>query len=383
MRITVLSGGIGGARFLSGLLDALGRSEQTTGTTSDPVTVIGNTADDIWLFGLEICPDLDTVMYTLGGGIDDERGWGRQDESGTRRKSSRAYGVEPTWFGLGDRDLATHLVRTQMLGAGYTLTEVTAALCARWQPGRDAAPDERRPGRDPRRRSTPDDDPAPGRRKAVHFQEYWVRLHAPTAHAVIPVGVEASSPAPGVIEAIEDGRRAGRPAVQPGRVGRNDPGRAGDRATPYAGRRRPWSASARSSAAPRSAAWPTSCCRSSVSTSRPRAVGEHYGARSQGGLIDAWLVDEADAADVPALEAIGPRALAVPLYMTDPRRCSRARPAHVVARLPRARRVTPVPPHRHAVEILALYLAGGPGRRRPDVSPARQLHPPGRRRRSR
>ena len=124
MRITALSGGIGGARFLRGLLRVL--------APGDEVVVIGNTADDIWLFGLKVCPDLDTVMYTLGSGIDDERGWGRRDETWHAKEELAAYGVEPTWFGLGDRDLATHVVRTQMLQAGYSLTDVTTALCDRW-----------------------------------------------------------------------------------------------------------------------------------------------------------------------------------------------------------------------------------------------------------
>ena len=86
------------------------------------VTVVANTADDIWLHGLKVCPDLDTVMYTLGDGIDPERGWGRRDETWSVKEELAAYGVEPTWFGLGDRDLATHLVRTQMLDAGYPLS---------------------------------------------------------------------------------------------------------------------------------------------------------------------------------------------------------------------------------------------------------------------
>jgi len=132
MHITALSGGIGGARFLRGLLQVV--------DPGDEVTVIGNTADDIWLFGLKICPDLDTVMYTLGGGIDDERGWGRSDEGWRAKEELAAYGVEPTWFGLGDRDLATHVVRTSMLQAGYPLSEVTQALCRRWRPGGYGAP---------------------------------------------------------------------------------------------------------------------------------------------------------------------------------------------------------------------------------------------------
>ena len=79
-----------------------------------------------------MCPDLDTVMYTLGDGIDPERGWGRREETWSAKAELEAYGVEPTWFGLGDRDIATHLVRTQLVEAGYPLSQVTAALCRRW-----------------------------------------------------------------------------------------------------------------------------------------------------------------------------------------------------------------------------------------------------------
>ena len=128
MQVTVLAGGIGAARFLRGLVSA-------TGSTHDKpsVTVIGNTGDDIRLFGLQICPDLDSVMYTLGGGADEERGWGRANESFTVLEELRGYGAKPDWFGLGDRDIATHLVRTQALDAGYRLSTVTAGLCERWQ----------------------------------------------------------------------------------------------------------------------------------------------------------------------------------------------------------------------------------------------------------
>src|SRR4051812_42683621 len=125
MRITALAGGIGGARFLRGLLRAAPDAE---------ITVVGNTGDDITLHGLRICPDLDTVMYTLGGGIHEGQGWGRSDETFAVKSELAAYEVGPAWFGLGDRDIATHLVRTQMLGAGYPLSAVTAALCERWPP---------------------------------------------------------------------------------------------------------------------------------------------------------------------------------------------------------------------------------------------------------
>src|ERR1044072_5684102 len=100
-RITVLSGRVGGARFLKGLLHLVGSDSEGT--------VVANTGDDLWLHGLKICPDLDTVMYTLGGGIDTERGWGRVEETWHAKEELAAYGVGPDWFGLGDRDLATHL----------------------------------------------------------------------------------------------------------------------------------------------------------------------------------------------------------------------------------------------------------------------------------
>ena len=143
------------------------------------ITVVGNTADDITLHGLRICPDLDTMMYTLGGGGDDERGWGRRDESWQVMAELAAYGVEPSWFSLGDlRPRAPTWSAPSCWTAGYPLSEVTPALTTRWLAD------------DPQLRLLPmsDDrvethvviaDPeAPGGRRAVHFQEYWVRLHA-------------------------------------------------------------------------------------------------------------------------------------------------------------------------------------------------------------
>lgn len=190
MRIVVLAGGIGGARFLRGLKSAEPDAD---------ITVIGNTGDDIHLFGLKVCPDLDTVMYTLGGGINEDQGWGRTDESFKVKEELAAYGVGPDWFGLGDRDFATHIVRTQMLAAGYPLSAVTEALCDRWQPGVRLLPmsDDRV------ETHVAVTDAATGERKVIHFQEYWVRLRASVdAEAVVPVGAEQAKPAPGVLEAI-------------------------------------------------------------------------------------------------------------------------------------------------------------------------------------
>ena len=137
VKITVLVGGVGGARFLLGVqrLLGLGQFSGAAGDLDHELTAVVNIGDDAWMHGVRICPDLDTCMYTLGGGIDPERGWGHRDETWHAKEELAAYGVQPDWFGLGDRDLATHLVRSQMLRAGYPLSAVTEALCDRWSPG--------------------------------------------------------------------------------------------------------------------------------------------------------------------------------------------------------------------------------------------------------
>jgi len=210
MRITALAGGTGGARFLRGLLaDLAGRASD--GGQPHEVTVIGNTADDITLFGLRVCPDLDTVMYTLGGGIHEEQGWGRTDETFTVLEELRAYDVPPDWFGLGDRDIATHIVRTQMLRAGWPLSEVTHALCERWRPGVRLLPMSDEPVET---HVVVDDPQVPGGRHAVHFQEWWVRRHAePKAHEFVFLGADRARPAPG---GGRGRRRGAAPSLEPG-----------------------------------------------------------------------------------------------------------------------------------------------------------------------
>ncbi|WP_406037796.1 2-phospho-L-lactate transferase [Micromonospora sp. NBC_00898] len=195
MRIVVLTGGIGGARFLLGVR-AYARE------VGAEVTAVVNVGDDLLLHGLKVCPDLDSVMYTLGGGADPERGWGRVGESWTVKSELAAYGAEPSWFGLGDKDIATHLVRTTMLNAGYPLSAVTQALATRWEPGLTMLP-----ATDDRLEthvvvSGPAGDGDQGQR-AIHFQEWWVRYRAdiPT-HRFAFVGAETAKPAPGVLEAI-------------------------------------------------------------------------------------------------------------------------------------------------------------------------------------
>jgi LPPG:FO 2-phospho-L-lactate transferase len=313
--IVVPAGGIGGARFLRGLLAAT--ADQPT-----EVVVIGNTGDDITLFGLRVCPDLDTVMYTLGGGIHEEQGWGRADETFAVRDELAAYGAGPQWFGLGDRDLATHVLRTQMLDAGYPLGEVTQALCARW--GLDRLGVRLLPMSDDRVEThvVIDDPEAPGGRRAVHFQEYWVRLHAaPPAHEVVAVGAEQARPGPGVLEAVAAADLVllppSNPVVSIGPVLAVPGIREALAATPAP----VVGLSPIVDGAPvRGMADKVLAAIGVQSTAA--AVAGHYGSRSSGGLLDGWLVDERDADAVADVEAAGISCRAVPLLMPDAQRAA-------------------------------------------------------------
>jgi LPPG:FO 2-phospho-L-lactate transferase len=295
MRIVALAGGIGGARFLQGLKAAAPDAE---------LTVVVNTGDDITLYGLRVCPDLDSVMYTLGGGSDTQRGWGRQDETFRVKEELVAYDAPATWFGLGDLDMATHLVRRQMLDAGYPLSAVTAALCARWQPGATLLPmsDDR-----VETHVVVDDEATPGNRKAIHFQEWWVRHHAALrAHSIVAVGAETATPAPGVLEAIAAADVVllppSNPVVSIGtilqvkgiREALTDKTVVG--LSPIIG-----GAPVRGMA--------DACLDAIGVETSAQAVGRHYGAE----LLDGWLVDTSDeGVTVPGVEV-----RAVPLLMSD------------------------------------------------------------------
>lgn len=197
MRITALAGGVGGARFLRGLCHHL---ERSGGLASGTVTVIGNTGDDITLFGLRVCPDLDTILYTLGGGVHEAQGWGRDGDTHLAQAELTALGVPPQWFGLGDKDFGTHLARSLWLGQGYTLSEVTARLAARWglpQQGVTLLPMTDTPVET--HVVVADED---GER-AIHFQEWWVRMRAAVpARRFLVAGMDQATAAPGVLEAI-------------------------------------------------------------------------------------------------------------------------------------------------------------------------------------
>lgn len=337
-RVVALAGGVGGARFLRGLRAALPEAA---------ITVVGNIGDDVTLHGLRVCPDLDTVMYTLGGGIHEGQGWGRVDETFGVADELAAYGVGPDWFTLGDKDIATHLVRTRMLDAGYPLSAVTEALCARWQPGvrllpasdervethvliADPAAESRDEAVAPRGAGQAGSHaiplggdtgplapaaplPPPGARlRAVHFQEYWVRLHAPDAYGIVPVGAEHAKPAPGVLEAIAAADLIvlppSNPVVSIGTIlaipGLRD-AVAGTRA-PVVG------------VSPIIGGGPVRGMADKVLAAMGIATDAGAVARAYGAdLLDGWLVDTADEAAVAGVRAAGIACEAVPLLMSD------------------------------------------------------------------
>jgi LPPG:FO 2-phospho-L-lactate transferase len=306
----VLVGGVGGARFLLGVKAALGLPATGEGESEHEITAVVNVGDDVWMHGVRICPDLDTCMYTLGGGIDTERGWGRVGETWTVRDELAAYGAEPSWFGLGDRDLATHLVRSRMLRAGYPLSAVTAALCDRWRPGVRLLP-----ATDDRVEThvvVDDPDTGPQARKAIHFQEWWVRHHAePTAHEIVSVGAEQASVLPAARDAIANADAVllapSNPVVSIGTILDVPGARDALRETrakvvglsPIVGGK-----PVRGMA--------DACLTAIGVETTAEAVGRHLGARADGGVLDGWLVHSGDTADVPGVDV-----RSVPLLMTD------------------------------------------------------------------
>lgn len=181
--IVALAGGVGAARFLRGLAEIVPQED---------ITVIVNTGDDIELFGLHVSPDIDIIMYTLAGIVDPEKGWGILGDTFRCLDTLERYGLE-TWFRLGDRDLATHIYRTQLLRNGLTLSEVTSRLYRllglklRILPMSD----------DPIETMIVTED------GTMHFQEYMVKRRTePVVTDVKFRGVEKTKPASGVIEAI-------------------------------------------------------------------------------------------------------------------------------------------------------------------------------------
>ena len=183
--IVVLAGGVGAARFLQGLIQVVPQSH---------ITVIGNTGDDREFYGLRISPDLDIVTYTLAGVVDEKHGWGIRNDTFNTMSQLTRYGNED-WFMLGDRDLATHIHRTNLLRQGKTLSEVTGDLCKRFGLDIQLLPMSDQPV------ATHIQTPA----GLLHFQEYMVQRHCTDeVQEVFFVGADQALPAPGVLDALKN-----------------------------------------------------------------------------------------------------------------------------------------------------------------------------------
>jgi LPPG:FO 2-phospho-L-lactate transferase len=302
VKITVICGGVGGARFLRGLREHVRQSHPDA-----EITAVINTGDDMWLTSLRITPDLDSVMYTLAGQNDEVRGWGRLEETERVSTDMRGYGVGWPWFTLGDLDLSTHITRTHYLRSGLPLSEATTRITSRWDLGVRLIP------------ATDDEVETHAivaeTGESMHFQEWWTRHRAALPiTGFVQQGVDASAPAPGVLDAIAEADvillAPSNPVVSIGPV----LGIPGIREAVVA------------ASAPVVGVSPiiagavvrgmADACLTAIGVETAAdAVALHYGARSRGGVIDAWLVDETDAATVPAIEAAGIRASAVPLWM--------------------------------------------------------------------
>lgn len=293
MKVAVLSGGVGGARFLRGLIDVLPQSD---------ITVVGNVGDDLELLGLHVCPDLDTVLYTLSGAGDAERGWGRADESWRALDTVAQLGGD-TWFLLGDRDIGLHLYRTEALRNGEPLSAVTARIARGFGLELALLPASDDPLR------TWVDTPA----GSFPFQQWFVaRRHEDEVDGVRYVGHEEARPAPGVLEAIA---AADLLLVTP--------------SNPYVSIE-PILAVQGIRAAVAARTVPCVAVSPLIGGRAVKGPADRMLARTAGGttaahvascypgLIDALVIDEADADDAPAVASLGVTPVVARTLMRDP-----------------------------------------------------------------
>ena len=297
MRVAALAGGIGAGKFLRGLVRAV---------SPEDVTVIVNTGDDITMHGLHVSPDLDSVTYWLGDVFDRERGWGRRDETFRATEELRSFDPAQAWFNLGDRDLATHLFRSNLLAQGKTLGESTAAIAARFGIGSTLLPMT--------------DDPvatrivvvADGAELDLHFQEYWVRRGGrDEVKAIRYEGADRASPAPGVLEAI-----AGADAIV---LCPSNPVASIGPILAVPGIRDALSAR-RSDVVGVSgivAGAPLAGMADRLMPAAGAKVTAAGAAACYEGMLAAWVVDDADRALIPRIETTGVRAGATDSIMTD------------------------------------------------------------------
>jgi LPPG:FO 2-phospho-L-lactate transferase len=295
VKLVVLSGGVGGARFARGVAEA-----------ADPaaLTVVGNVGDDVEVLGMHVSPDLDSIVYALAGLNDEVRGWGRSDETWNTLETVSALGGED-WFRLGDRDLGLHLVRTQAMRAGEPLSAVTARIASGL-----GVESRLLPATDDRLRTwiaTPAGE--------FPFQEWFVaRGHRDDADAVRFEGAEDATPAPGVVEAIED---ADLLLIAPSNPYVSiEPILAVEAVRAALERRRVPCVAVSPLIGGRAVKGPADrmLARIAGGTS-PRHVAACYA-----GLIDAIVLDDADAADLDGLGAVRPIVTHTLMHDADARR---------------------------------------------------------------
>jgi len=312
LKIAVFAGGVGGGRFVTALRDA-------TSNDGHEISVIANIGDDMWLSGLKICPDLDSIMYALAGVVDTSRGWGRRNETNRIAGELDAYEVGWPWFTLHDLDLATHIARTGMLHAGSTLSSATRQLASRWPIGVTLIPASDQSVETWVRLTDPNEP------EYVHFEEWWVRLRGGGSPVSFhQKGVHFSNPSAGALRAISDAEliilAPSNPVVSIGTM----LGFGGTKCSlsGIPGLRN----AVRAAPAPVVGVSPiiqgapvrgmADVCLNVVGTPvRSSEVAKTYGARSEGGLLDGWLVDTGDAQDLDRLSGVSGRA--VPLLMSN------------------------------------------------------------------
>lgn len=305
-RVVVLAGGVGGSRFVVGVREALRR--RGVADTADALTVVVNTGDDLWLSGVRLQPDVDSVTYALAGVNDAVRGWGREGDTERVNAELQEWGAGWPWFTLGDLDLGTHLARTGWLREGLTPTQVLDRMARRWPLGARLVP---MTDAEVDTVVVLEDD------TRLHFQEWWTRHRATLAPARFEnPGIERAAAAPGVVEAIASADAVllapSNPVVSIGPI----------LAVP--GIRE----AVRETAAPVVGVSPiiggrvvrgmADVCLTAIGVeTSAAAVAEHYGPRSDGGVLDAWLLAEEDAALADEVAGRGIRSVVAPLWMTD------------------------------------------------------------------
>lgn len=303
LRVVVLAGGVGGSKFTLGVREALRLRD------APPATVVVNTGDDLWLSGVRLQPDVDSIVYALAGVNDTVRGWGRAGDTERVNHELQEWGAGWPWFTLGDLDLGTHLARTGWLRDGATPTGVIERMSQRWDLGIRLLP---------MTDAEVDTIVALQGGGRMHFQEWWTRHRATLEPSGFEnPGMDAARPAPGVVEAIAEADvvllAPSNPVVSLGPI----------LAVPGVREALSATEAAVVGVSPiiggRVVRGMADVCLAAIGVeTSAAAVAAHYGARAHGGLLDAWLLAEEDAAAADEVADGGIRAVVAPLWMTDP-----------------------------------------------------------------